>query len=358
MKTLLDIHQIMKRSNILHNGLAVLALALTASACSMMSEDRSDCPDCRNPLRVTLKYDYNIQRADMFNDHVGAAVCYVVDESDKIVAKQYAANSAEARPLAQRTFGFNFEGLAAGNYRIFAVGAQKDFGTLTNFTPTDLDEGSSIRDLRLAIDHAATDQPLDTLWHGAVGNIQLQERQPAEAEVSLMRDTKNLSIMLVQNTNPTDNYAENYDVSITDNNGLLDYDNSQLADPELTYTPYASWTSETVEEESSRAPGDVIQRTAHFDLSFGRLFEHADASKNARLVIRNHQTGDKIVDIDLVYYLALVRNAAENRYGVQEFLDRAYDYRLDFILEGNEWRFLTLSINVIGWSLRIQNASI
>ena len=44
-----------------------------------MKEDRSDCPACRNPLRITLRYDYNTMRANMFPDHVQEATVYVVD---------------------------------------------------------------------------------------------------------------------------------------------------------------------------------------------------------------------------------------------------------------------------------------
>ena len=36
----------------------ILASVLLLASCSMMKEDRSDCPDCNNPLRIKLRYDY------------------------------------------------------------------------------------------------------------------------------------------------------------------------------------------------------------------------------------------------------------------------------------------------------------
>ena len=53
--------------------LAVMAMASLAS-CDMMKQDLEDCP---YGLYLQFKYDYNLQRADMFNDHVGAVDVYV-----------------------------------------------------------------------------------------------------------------------------------------------------------------------------------------------------------------------------------------------------------------------------------------
>ena len=58
---------------------ALSLFILLLPSCSMMQDDRSDCPDCHNPLRITLRYDYNTQRANMFGDHVEEAAVYVVD---------------------------------------------------------------------------------------------------------------------------------------------------------------------------------------------------------------------------------------------------------------------------------------
>ena len=64
------------------------ACAMTTS-CSMMQDDLDDCP---TGLYLSFKYDYNLQRADMFNDHVGAVTVYVFDEEGRYVTKQEEAN--------------------------------------------------------------------------------------------------------------------------------------------------------------------------------------------------------------------------------------------------------------------------
>ena len=54
--------------NILHKVVLLLMAAMLMNSCDMMKEDLSDCP---TGLYVNFVYDYNIQRADMFKDHVG-----------------------------------------------------------------------------------------------------------------------------------------------------------------------------------------------------------------------------------------------------------------------------------------------
>lgn len=47
---------------------AAMTLTVATSCHDMWHQDYSDCP---NGVYVKFKYDYNLQRADMFNDHVG-----------------------------------------------------------------------------------------------------------------------------------------------------------------------------------------------------------------------------------------------------------------------------------------------
>lgn len=42
------------------------------------------------------------------------------------------------------------------------------------------------------------------------------------------------------------------------------------------------------------------------------------------------------------------------RYSEQEFLDRGYDYQLDFYLKGDRLAYVNISISVLGWSKRVQ----
>ena len=81
-----------------------LAAAATLSSCDMMTEDRDDCP---TGLYLTFKYDYNLQRADMFGDHVGAVDVYVFDKDGKYVKTLSEANAGPVRPLASPTYAMH-----------------------------------------------------------------------------------------------------------------------------------------------------------------------------------------------------------------------------------------------------------
>ena len=62
--------------------------------------------------------------------------------------------------------------------------------------------------------------------------------------------------------------------------------------------------------------------------------------------------------IDLADCLAQGRGAFEYlHYSPQEFLDREYDYKLDFFLKGDSWEYIDLSISILSWSKRIQRVS-
>ena len=339
---------------------AIIFAALMMASCSLMKEDRSDCPDCRNPLRVKLRYDYNTMRANMFPDHVEEATVYVVDpETNAIIDFQTSKNTAESKPLREPSFGFNFEELPAGNYRLYASARSAADAAIS---VSELGIAESIRDLTYTLPTSTPAQRLDTVWNTLQAvDVYLPEKEPAEATIGLMRLTNDLNVMIFRRDDPLDNDHERYDVTVTDEHSQLAYDNESTASGSVTYSPFAAWTTETyVEDVISSIQHVIAERNAHYDFSLFRLINSKDTRHNPRLIIRNHETGHTIVNIDLCYYLALARNAYEiQNYSPQEFLDREYDYRLDFGIEGSgpeeTWKYVTISINVLSWAIRIQN---
>ena len=94
---------------------------------------------------------------------------------------------------------------------------------------------------------------------------------------------------------------------------------------------------------------------------FNRVVLHpvTENDKNAILSIWNRKTGEEVVRINLADCLAQGRGAFEHmNYSAQEFLDREYDYKLDFFLKGDQWQYMQLSISILDWSKRIQRADL
>ena len=101
----------------------------------------------------------------------------------------------------------------------------------------------------------------------------------------------------------------------------------------------------------------MLFRSMKSRLPESRLIWHpaAENDKNAILTITKKTTGEEVARINLADCLAQGRGAFEARhYSEQEFLDREYDYKLDFFLQGNKWKYAKLSISILDWVKRIQ----
>ena len=356
------------------------------NSCGMMTEDLSDCP---TGLYVNFVYDYNIQRADMFKDHVGGLTLYVFDESDHIAAQRTVSGSELSR------YGYNIhfseQELAPGHqYRLTAVAMQKDWSqssASTGYKPTIGDNRTS---LKIALTHqtgspygsVSNAAPLDTLWHtlttlraeeanlpattryhlstmgevstNGIDQISVISGEPTYVTVSLIRDTNHLNISLRELDTPEDVKDEDYEVFIIDANTDVDCVNNLVTPGDsVVYRPYAQWT--TVIEGVGNIAADY---SAHYDLMFNRLMYNTTSNDNAVLCIRNKKTGENVAMLNLPYILCTGRMAYEiYAYSPQEYLDREYDYRLELFLKNGKWAqgaFISVCVDVLSWAKRIQ----
>ena len=372
--------------NILHKGVLLLMAAMLMNSCDMMKEDLSNCP---TGLYVNFVYDYNIQRADMFKDHVGGLTLYVFDESDNIAAQRTVSGSELSK------YGYNIhfteQELAPDHlYRLVAVAMQNDWATAaaaTGYKPTISDNRMS---LRVSLAHqpgvpygtVSNAAPLDTLWHtltilkaeaenlpaatryrlssdGSVNTngrdqVSVVSGEPTYATVSLIRDTNHLNISLRELDTPENVRDEDYEVFIIDANTDVDYANNLVTPGDsVIYRPYAQWT--TVIEGTRSIAADY---SAHYDLMFNRLMYNTTTNDNAVLCIRNKKSGETIAMLNLPYILCTGRMAYEiYAYSPQEYLDREYDYRLELFLKNGRWAqgsFISVCVDVLSWAKRIQ----
>ena len=71
--------------------------------------------------------------------------------------------------------------------------------------------------------------------------------------------------------------------------------------------------------------------------------------------ITDKRNGNEIVRVNLPDMLSRLRSSEEiYRYSPQEFLDRGYDYQMDFFLKGGELAYVNIGISVLNWSVRVQ----
>lgn len=357
-------------------ALVALASVATLTSCDMMTEDE-DTTNCG--LFVTFKYDYNLQRSDMFGDHVGGVTLYVFDSDGRFV-RTYSNNNIPSmgRMLdGKYTHAMQILDLPAGKYRLIALANQKSYeATLATpgakYRRSELQRGDDNEQLTVTLDREAGSMagvpaespsyvsnvaPLDTLWHGMTGAelIDVKDADKTVAEISMVRDTKMLTIGLHNLDDPAGITTEEFDYFIVDRNGRLAYNNTLLKDDDLVYTPFYKWDTDNADLNG----GVATERTAHACLTFNRLIWHEKSDDNALLIIRNRQTGKEVCAIDLAYFLAQGRNAYDLfAYSRQEYLDRAYDFYMDFFIRNEKWQYAEVRINVLSWAMRIQNVNL
>ena len=342
------------------NKLAVLLqaalLAGGLTSCEYIHEDLEPCP---SGLRLTFEYDYNLQRADMFADHVGSVTVYVFDDAGSFLFSQ--TESGEA--LAKDGYEMNLE-LSPGQYSYVVSALQKPYEeTLAegaDFIRTEPSVGEPMEQIAHELEYNKSTMmveneglPLDTLWHGMrVEPIEVKLDKVTRDTVSLVRNTKQISVALREIDDPTRIDVDKYDFRILDRNARLLWDNSVDESNAIIYTPYAT---RNTEDRTKAETEEGIGRMVHADFMTSRILYHDKAEDDAILSVTNKETGEEVIRVNLADMLSRLRTAADiYRYTPQEFLDRGYDYQLTFFLKGDTWEYVNVEISVLSWAKRIQ----
>ncbi len=346
--------------------LLLVAMAFSAASCEWVKDDLPECPPTE--LRVNFKYDYHMLVGDVFKEHVGALYVYVFDEDDKFLFLR-----EETDPVRLGTYGYEmvFDDLEPNRYRLVTVAFQKSCEEMygcagAKFRMAEMHAGDPVEKLEVTLDRQKNtgdgrsyvvheNTPLDTLWMNRTENVvETGFQKTTRTTVDLMRHTKNLTVTLRQVDDPSNIDSKNFDVRVVDDNGCVRHDCSLKADDDLlTYTPYAQWTS----EYSDGSRGEV-QRAAHADMSLARLIYSKEWMQNAILSIHNKETDTEVARINLPEILVSDRNSAEQGLSEQEYLDREHDYKLDFFLVGDTWKYINVTVGVLSWQVRNQSAEL
>lgn len=344
----------------------LLSVLCILTACTdWVYDDRSGCD---SGVYLTFRYDYNLQRADMFADHAGGVTVYVFDADGRYVTRQSESNTAAHAPLRDRNYRMHLD-LPAGEYRFLAVAMQRDVDATqqegsgrARFLIDQPGSGSRLEDFGVTLEHAADGtvkhgkMPLDTLWMGRTTlSLRTCDLRAVYDTITLMRHTKHISVVLRDLDGEEGTDVDDYDFRIDDRNLHLRHDNSVDETEAAVYTPYAIWNTAD-KETGSETP---VGRMAHADFMTSRLLWHEQAKDDATLTVTHRESANEVIRVNLPDLLARLRTSDElHTYTEQEFLDRAYDYRLTFFLREGRWVEVQLEISVLNWSVRMQNVEI
>lgn len=346
--------------------LAGLLLGLSVTSCTDLIFDDRD--GCERGVYVNFVYDYNLHRSDLFADHVGEVTLYIFDEQGNYIDSRTEANDDEFQPL--REYGYNmYLDLPDGKYRFVALAHQRksDDQLRGSFQRTEMNESSRMEDLQITLDHNRLydgvgvvnhqGEPLDTLWHSISDqSVEVRQGQYAYHTLSLVRNTKYISVVLRDIDEPAAMDIDDYNLYITGGNIRLNHDNSEDPSIKALCTPFVTWNTQDP-DVSNRA--STVGNMGHADFMTSRIFAHDDMADDEVLVVEHKETGKRVIEVNLPDLLSRLCNYDElHRYSRQEFLDRGYDYDLTFFLSDGSWVYANVSIGVLGWSKRVQNVDL
>lgn len=376
---------------------AVMAMltAVILNSCTAIMDD--DLPECKAIVNVCLKYDYNLERGDLFHDQVGWVRVFVVDADTKAVVRDTVVSNRDNADIIRqdrnRYYKITFTDLPLGRkYSFVAMSLQRPYDeTMAHkedkFIANFPQKGESIKDFKVHLSHATTPNPdetysvtapacgLDTLWISFDPKLSdqdnyidscyvelpktIQAHYSVTDTVCMMRDTKYLNIALhnVDEDKAAQMRHEDYRIEIVDNNCSLAWNNNVISHNKLLYTPHAQWTTENISSEG------IVERTAaRYEISFSRLMLYTNPAKGQNAIMQIIRNSDNMViaSIDLPQTLAAGRNyyswiKYKGERGLQEYLDRKHQYDLDFFLKGDTWLYMNIKINITPWVIRKQH---
>lgn len=328
--------------------LSAVALTSALVSCdSVIYEKEGDCN-----YYVHFKYDYNMKWADAFSHEVSLVTLYVIDpQSGRIIWRK----TESGKKLSASGYAMSVD-VEPGRYDLIAwcgvenpksfkiADAEQKTGlTATLDRETDTDDGSA---------HVRGE--VDRLYYGHLDN-QTFGHDNYHFTVPLIKNTNTIRIVL-QHLSGEPVPESMFTYTITDDNGLLDWNNDVLEDRTLTYHAWHT-DSGTAELEP---PADISStRTAYStavaEFTVSRLMkDHAPA---ARLIVRRADNGEKVINIKLIDALLLVKGHYNRVMSDQEYLDRQDEYSLTFFLDEG-FRWLNACIHINSWYVVLQETEL
>lgn len=323
----------------------ILAAVLLCSACNSVFDDEGDCTP---RYYVRFVYDMNMLYTDAFAAQVGSVDLYVFDaESGAYVT--HLSDKGEALASGSYRMPLN---LTPGKYNFIAWCGLADNGEDFTLAQTVAQPGNLTCMMARSRDEkgAYSNRNLHAMFHGSLTVELPNEEGEHTYTVKLTKDTNNINLSLQHMAGPID--KDRYEITMTDENGLMAYDNSLLADEPIEYRPWRldCGTLDVAASRAEAADGDAEtdKQTAGFlivELSTARLI----ANHDARINIVDKQDNKVVFSIPIVKWALLLRSANHAYMTDQEYLDREDEYNLMVFLVDESWMAMEIYIN--GWHI-------
>ena len=328
-------------SSAIIRGAAALLMAAGAISCNTIYDDQSDCP---RGVSLRFVYDYNMEYVNSFHKKVHCVDVYVFDENGK-----YVDNWMETGDVLKDENWRMQKEIGEGKYTLLAYGGLccEESSFKASQLQSRANAQSEISGVVVSLLHRdwISDQSLHPLFYG-IAELEVGKDDYVEKTIYLKKDTNNIRFAL-QQMNGEAITADEFDVTIVDDNTVLDWQNEPMPAGLVTYKPWAK--GETV--IGSGEDGETPVTAAYYELSTSRL----TTSTSPRLIVYNKEKGENIINIPLNTYLLFLKSELYAEMPAQEFLDRESEWSLVFFLDSNN-RWYNTRIIVNDWVVRINNS--
>ena len=301
--------------------------------------------DCEANCRISFKYDMNMKFADAFPHETTDVRVFAFDESGVLVA-EHAASATELKATAC-TMPLD---LNAGKYKLLCWAGTAEGNSYE--VPTATVGQTRIEDLTCALKYdtdnngnAISSKQLPGLFHGIQEVTLTEEPGTYDYVMPLTKNTNTVRVVLQQLSGEPVN-QDLFSFEITDENGLMAYDNLLLTDKVLHYTPWRQVQGSASAGTPNPNGGYTEVSVAMAELTVARLVE----GKRPMLTVRRKDDGNTVLSIPLIDYALLVKGYYNRDMSNQEYLDRQDEYNLTFFLDSNQ-RWINSSIIVYSWKV-------
>lgn len=326
----------------------LLFFAGSLASCNVLTEEDQDCA-----LYVRFKYDMNMNFADAFQNAVNSVTLYAF--KDGVLAYQ---RTEEGELLKQNGYRMRIDEIPyreKHKYDYITWAGEPDN---ESFTIPVLTVGKSTKeDLFCQLNRAGNgvvSDDLEDLFHGMT-NGQDYSRSASSAAgdevvIPLTKNTNNIRIVLQHlSGKPVDVNKLNF--TITDKNGLMNYDNMLLGEDVITYKAWhKAQGSAGIGEQQEGVITEVNLALA--DLTVARLM----ADEEPILVVTNDEE-EMVIHIPLVDYALLYKRLRYEDMPDQEFLDRQDEYNMTFFLDEN-YKWINQFIYINSWKVVLQESEL
>lgn len=320
---------------------------LLVASCNPFSDAVGPCD-----LDLRIRYDYNMEYADAFSTQVPSVDVFAFDANGLFLLRKHAEGAELKNPDYRMKL---YPELGPGKYRVMALA-----GLCDDYEIPPMRRGiSTLYDLEVALKPGpiagSYSGPMEHLWFGDPVEVSFTGSRWQTTPISLVKNTNDFRIV-ARNLGPED-FGRKMATSTTRAGTEVDPDDFELCitcddgDYDCGNRPIGTGlTNYLAHYEAALSPTDYVGEVRTM-----RLLENTPT----RLVLRNVKEGKRILDIDLMYYLRLMKSeTVSSAMPMQEYLDRQSNYSLIFGGKYGPEGYIAISLTINGWTVWFQNTDL